>query len=216
MVQNEKRQGENQPYGVTEQLITENTYPAGHPYSWTVIGSMDDLNAASLKDVQEWFKTYYGPSNAVLIASPATLTRTPRAKRSRSTSAIFPPGRPLPRNELWIAKMTGTHRQVVQDRVPQARVLQSLERPAVGLGGRRLPGPGERRAIARARLRGSTSGWSMTIRSPPRFVPSVDAHEIGGQFHIQATARPGGRSRQSGESRRRGTGAVAGGWPDPA
>ena len=43
VVQNEKRQGENQPYGVARQLITQNTYPAGHPYSWTVIGDMDDL-----------------------------------------------------------------------------------------------------------------------------------------------------------------------------
>ncbi len=67
VVQNEKRQGENQPYGLTYNLLTENSYPAGHPYSWTVIGSMEDLNAASLKDVQEWFKTYYGPSNAVLV-----------------------------------------------------------------------------------------------------------------------------------------------------
>ena len=41
VVQNEKRQGENQPYGVTEQILTENTYPVGHPYSWTVIGSID-------------------------------------------------------------------------------------------------------------------------------------------------------------------------------
>jgi zinc protease len=47
VVQNEKRQDENQPYGVTEELITENTYPAGHPYSWTVIGDMADLDAAS-------------------------------------------------------------------------------------------------------------------------------------------------------------------------
>ena len=68
VVQNEKRQGENQPYGVTEQLTTENTYPAGHPYSWTVIGSMDDLNAASMSDVKEWFRTYYGPSNAVPVS----------------------------------------------------------------------------------------------------------------------------------------------------
>ena len=60
VVQNEKRQGENQPYGLAEELITKATYPAGHPYSWTVIGSMDDLNAASMSDVQEWFKTYYG------------------------------------------------------------------------------------------------------------------------------------------------------------
>src|SRR2546425_9577936 len=47
VVQNEKRQGENQPYGVTEELIVKGTAPAGHPYSWTVIGSMEDLNAAS-------------------------------------------------------------------------------------------------------------------------------------------------------------------------
>ena len=67
VVQNEKRQGENQPYAVSRQLITQNTYPAGHPYSWTVIGDMGDLNAASMSDVQEWFKTYYGPSNVVVV-----------------------------------------------------------------------------------------------------------------------------------------------------
>ena len=52
VVQNEKRQGENQPYAVAFQLITQNTYPAGHPYSWTVIGDMADLNAASMDDVK--------------------------------------------------------------------------------------------------------------------------------------------------------------------
>ncbi len=67
VVQNEKRQGENQPYGVTEEIITENTYPVGHPYSWTVIGSMKDLDAASMSDVQEWFKTYYGPNNVTVV-----------------------------------------------------------------------------------------------------------------------------------------------------
>ena len=67
VVQNEKRQGENQPYGVTRQLITQNTYPAGHPYSWTTIGEMADLDAASMNDVKEWFRTYYGPSNVVLV-----------------------------------------------------------------------------------------------------------------------------------------------------
>src|ERR1700682_5628114 len=67
VVQNEKRQGENQPYGVAEQLVVENTYPAGHPYSWSVIGSMKDLDAASMEDVTEWFKTYYGPDNVVVV-----------------------------------------------------------------------------------------------------------------------------------------------------
>src|SRR6476619_4674019 len=67
VVQNEKRQGENQPYGVAYELATKSTYPAGHPYSWTVIGSMEDLNAASLDDVKEWFKKYYGPNNAIVV-----------------------------------------------------------------------------------------------------------------------------------------------------
>ena len=66
VVQNEKRQGENQPYGKAFTRISEAAFPEGHPYSWSVIGSMEDLDAASLEDVQEWFKTYYGPNNAVL------------------------------------------------------------------------------------------------------------------------------------------------------
>ena len=79
VVQNEKRQGENQPYGVTRQLLTENTYPKGHPYSWTTIGSMDDLNAAALEDVKEWFKTYYGAANAVIAIHPSTSKPPPAA-----------------------------------------------------------------------------------------------------------------------------------------
>ena len=69
MVQNEKRQNENQPYAVSDELITHNTYPEGHPYSWTVIGSMKDLDAASLDDVHEWFETYYGAANAVIVVA---------------------------------------------------------------------------------------------------------------------------------------------------
>ena len=69
VVQNEKRQGENRPYGKVDELITTSTYPAGHPYSWETIGSMDDLNAASLEDVKEWFRTYYGAANAVLVVA---------------------------------------------------------------------------------------------------------------------------------------------------
>ncbi len=67
VVQNEKRQGENRPYGKSFDRISNGAYPKGHPYSWTTIGSMEDLDAASLDDVKEWFKTYYGPNNAVLV-----------------------------------------------------------------------------------------------------------------------------------------------------
>ena len=67
VVQNEKRQGENQPYGQSQYLIAAATAPAGHPYSWTTIGSMEDLGAASLDDVKEWFRAYYGAANAVVV-----------------------------------------------------------------------------------------------------------------------------------------------------
>ncbi|HET6655750.1 MAG TPA: pitrilysin family protein, partial [Gammaproteobacteria bacterium] len=60
VVQNEKRQGENQPYGKVWLHIAHATYPMAHPYHHTVIGTMEDLNAATLADVRDWFKTYYG------------------------------------------------------------------------------------------------------------------------------------------------------------
>src|SRR6478672_2731039 len=56
VVQNEKRQGENQPYGRAYPQIVERMYPAAHPYSWPTIGSMEDLNAAALADVQAWYR----------------------------------------------------------------------------------------------------------------------------------------------------------------
>ena len=67
VVKNERRQRyENQPYGVEPEVTMANIYPSGHPYSWTTIGSMADLSAASLDDVKEFFRTYYAPNNATL------------------------------------------------------------------------------------------------------------------------------------------------------
>src|SRR6266508_5732985 len=57
VVQNEKRQGENEPYGRVQDFLTPRLYPANHPYSWTTIGSMEDLGAAKLEDMKEWFQT---------------------------------------------------------------------------------------------------------------------------------------------------------------
>ena len=123
VVQNEKRQGENQPYGVAYQLLTENTYPVGHPYSWTVIGSMKDLDAASMTDVQEWFKTNYGPNNTTLVLAGDITPEVARQKVEKYFGDI-PAGPPLAKHEAWIAKRTGTHRGTVQDRVPQARLYR--------------------------------------------------------------------------------------------
>lgn len=67
VVQNEKRQGDNQPYGLVGYLTFENLFPKGHPYHHSTIGSMADLNGATLEDVRNWFKAKYGPNNAVLV-----------------------------------------------------------------------------------------------------------------------------------------------------
>ena len=67
VVQNEKRQGENQPYGQVWDVLAQAMYPKSHPYHHSTIGSMADLNAASLDDVKGWFRTWYGPNNAVLV-----------------------------------------------------------------------------------------------------------------------------------------------------
>lgn len=69
VVQNEKRQSDNQPYSQTYYAMSKLMYPEGHPYSWTVIGEMEDLAAASLEDVINFYKTYYGPKNATLVVS---------------------------------------------------------------------------------------------------------------------------------------------------
>ena len=87
VVQNEKRLGENRPYGKARERLSQATYPKGHPYSWTVIGSMEDLNAASLDDVQEWFKSYYGPNNAVLVLAGDIDLETAKEKVNTSKNA---------------------------------------------------------------------------------------------------------------------------------
>ena len=68
VVKNEKRQRvDNAPYGYTDEIIRKNLYPEGHPYSWTVIGSLPDLQAATLDDVKEFYDQYYGAGNATLV-----------------------------------------------------------------------------------------------------------------------------------------------------
>jgi zinc protease len=123
VVQNEKRQGENRPYGKVDELITTSTYPAGHPYSWDTIGSMDDLNAASLDDVKEWFRTHYGAANAVLVVAGDITVADAKAKVEKYFGDI-PSGPVVKRQQEWIAKMTGTRRAMLQDNVPQARIYK--------------------------------------------------------------------------------------------
>ena len=189
VVQNEKRQGENQPYGLAYELITKATYPPGHPYSWTVIGSMDDLNAASMSDVQEWFKTYYGPSNAVLVLAGDIDANTARQKVEKYFGDI-PAGPPIAAQRVWVAKMTGSHRQVAQDRVPQARIYEVWNVPQTG-----SPDADYLDMLSRVLAQGKSSRLYKRLVYDDQIATDVSVfnstQEIGGQFRIQATARPG-------------------------
>src|SRR5579863_757386 len=190
VVQNEKRQGENQPYGVTEQLITENTYPAGHPYSWTVIGSMKDLDAASLSDVQEWFKTYYGPNNVTVVIAGDVTPEVAKEKVEKYYGEI-PPGPPIAKQETWVAKRSGTHRGWVQDRVPQARLYSIWNVPQYG-----SPEESLLDLAAGVLGQGKTSRLYKRLVYKDQIATSATAsngtNEIGGQFDFTLTANPGG------------------------
>ena len=194
VVQNEKRQGENQPYGVTRQLLTENTWPVGHPYSWTTIGSMADLDAASMADVTDWFKTNYGPNNTTLVLS-GDITPEAALQKVEQYYGDIPAGPPLAKHSEWIAKRTGTHRSTVQDRVPQARIYRvwnvpgakSATEPLLDLGAYVL---GE----------GKTSRLYKRLVYKEQLATSVAtsnaSSEIAGQFYMVLTARPGADSEK--------------------
>jgi zinc protease len=189
VVQNEKRQGENQPYAVADELITKATYPAHHPYSHTVIGSMEDLTAASLDDVKDWFKTYYGPSNAVLVIAGDVTLECAQAKVTKYFGDI-PPGSPVSHKQAWTAKMTGEHRETVQDRVPLARIHKVWNVPEFGSA------DSDYLTLVSAVL---SSGKSSRLykrlvyddQIATNAFAYIDQREVAGQFAIIATAKSG-------------------------
>ncbi len=189
VVQNEKRQGENQPYSVAEELTVKSTYPAGHPYSWTVIGSMEDLNAASLDDVKEWFKTYYGPNNAVICIAGDIKAEEALEKVKKYFGSI-PATPPIAKHTAWTAKMTGSHYQVAQDRVPQARLQKTWNVPGWG-----TPEMTYLNMLLDILTNGKTSRLYKRLVYDDQLASNVFAwtqeNEIGGQFNLFADAKPG-------------------------
>lgn len=131
VVQNEKRQRDNQPYSSIWQKTVENLFPPDHPYSWSTIGSMEDLEAASLEEMHQWFSTYYGPNNAVLVVAGDV---DPQQVRDRVAHYFgdIPPGPPLATRSEWIPRHSHERRITVQDRVPQERIYLAWTGPRWG------------------------------------------------------------------------------------
>ena len=193
VVQNEKRQRENQPYGKVDNLIASSTYPAGHPYSWTTIGSMEDLNAASLADVKDWFKTYYGAANAVLVVAGDVHPDDIKAKVEHYFGDI-PPGPVLSHAQSSVAKMTGEKRAVLQDRVPQARVYKTWNIPGYDTRDYALL-----QLVSDVLSQGKNSRLYKRLVYTDQIATSVGAEigpfELGSQLQITATVKPGGEPK---------------------
>ncbi len=131
VVQNEKRQGENQPYSRGWDIMQKESYPPHHPYGHTVIGEMEDLNAASVDDVHEWFKSYYGAANAVLVIA-GDITPDAAYEKVLKNFGNIPAGPTIARPESNIAKRTGSTRSEYQDRVPESRIVMAWNTPEWG------------------------------------------------------------------------------------
>lgn len=189
VVQNEKRQYDNEPYSISEELIAKAIFPAGHPYSWTVIGSMEDLAAAKLEDVHQWFSTYYGPNNAV-IAIAGDIDAKTALEKIKHYFGDIPPGPPIVKHQAWVAKRSGEQRQTAQDRVPQARIYKIWNIPQWGTN-----------ENTHLNLAASILGSGKTSRLYKRLVYDeqiatsvsayLDSREITGLFFIEADAKPG-------------------------
>jgi len=190
VVQNELRQGENQPYGKAFRIIFENTYPAAHPYSHSIIGSMDDLDAASLEDVHEWFEGWYGPNNSVLVVAGDVDPEDVKARVEKYFGWI-PPGPPLAKPAVDLARRHEPSRWTIQDRVPQARLYMIWNGPAFGQDD-----------VDFLTVAGDVLSTGKSSRLYKRLVyedqiaTDVAAfafpRQLGGLFGIIATAQPGG------------------------
>ncbi|MCA1856746.1 insulinase family protein [Massilia oculi] len=189
VVQNEKRQGENQPYGRVWQEISAKMYPYSHPYSWSTIGSMEDLQAASLDDIKEWYRTYYGPNNAV-ISLAGDITPERAYELVNKYFGAIPPGPALPRTEKWIPQLDRNIRDEMEDQVPQVRVYRAWH-----------VGSWKDADTQHLNLLAGVLSGSKSARLTKRLVydkgiatsvsASVNDGELGGTFNLVATVKPG-------------------------
>jgi zinc protease len=130
IVKNERRQSyDNQPYGRAGEILTKATYPAGHPYSWEVIGSMEDLSAASEEDVKNFFRLYYAPNNTYLAIVGDFDPAQAKAWVAKYFGDI-PRGKPVTRPQVNLVTLPAEKRLVFEDRVQVPRLY--IQWPTVG------------------------------------------------------------------------------------
>lgn len=185
VVQNEKRQGDNQPYGMVRYKMTEGLFPEGSPYHHSVIGSMADLDAASLEDVKTWFRSHYGPNNAVLVLAGDITAAEARPLVEKYFGKI-PKGPESARPAITVPTLSAPKSETIRDRVATTRVMRmwavpgmdSADATALDVAAGALGGLGSSRLdnvlVRQERLAVSVSASNQTLAQAGMFVISMD------------------------------------------
>ncbi len=125
VVQNEKRQGDNSPYGQLEYRQLEGLFPVGHPYRHSTIGSLEDLSNASLDDVKAWFKEYYGAANTVIVLSGDINAETAKPLVEKYFGDIAA-GPALKQHKAWVpTRSNNTIEEMIDPTAPQTRISRN-------------------------------------------------------------------------------------------
>jgi predicted Zn-dependent peptidase len=130
VVENEKRQDDNQPYGLVEYHVNDALFPVGHPYRHTTIGSMADIDAATITDVRKWFTDHYGPDNVVLALTGDIDLATAKKKVTKWFGDIpaGPKVRPVAAGPVTLKAPV---RETITDQVPVTRIMRAWSGPAL-------------------------------------------------------------------------------------
>ncbi|MEO8635766.1 MAG: pitrilysin family protein [Gemmatimonadales bacterium] len=190
VVKNERRQSyENEPYGLASETILAMLYPATHPYSWPVIGSMTDLSAASLEDVKDFFRSHYAPNNASLVVAGAVKT-SDVMRLAQLYFGSIPRGPAVPRSTAEAAHLARDTSAVLEDRVQAARLYYVW--PTV----KGLAGDDAALNILAYLLTGEknsrlTQALVYQEQSATEVESFQDGKRLAGDFWVLATAHPG-------------------------
>ena len=189
VVLNERRQNyENRPYGFALMAIVAALFPEQHPYNWPTIGSVDDLRAMRLEDVQAFFRTYYHPSNASLTLAGDIETDRAFDLAERYFGDLS--GGPRPASVRASAELRREVRLLLEDRVEMPRLYIGWLSPAMY-----AEGDAEMDLVGDLLANGKTSRLYRTLVYERRVALDVSAYqssrELGGFFLLVATAAPG-------------------------
>ena len=128
VVQNEKRRSDNRPYSQVYPKLLAALHPEGHPYNWMPIGSMEDLDAATLEDVHEWFRTWYGPANAIVTVA-GDIVPAEALELVKLHFGDIPEGPPVSQRDDWIPERSISTFETYEDRVANPLILRGWSVP---------------------------------------------------------------------------------------